>query len=80
MHIIGGAHVQFVNNHYAKFECKGMTIVGVTDYTNQTPKAFRMEKMYKFNTPQNLENIYQMCTNRRCTFSMCEQSFCKVLI
>ena len=30
---IGGAH-QCVNNHYAKFEYKGMNTVGVTDYTN----------------------------------------------
>ena len=29
-----GAHFQCVNNHYAKFECKVMNTVGVTDYTN----------------------------------------------
>ena len=29
-----GAHLQCVNNHYAKFEYKGMNSVGVTDYTN----------------------------------------------
>ena len=34
MHIIGGAHLHCVNNHYAKFESKGMNPVGVTDYTN----------------------------------------------
>ena len=33
MYKIGGA----VNNHYAKFEYKGMKTVVVTDYTNQTP-------------------------------------------
>ena len=32
---IGGAHVQCMNNHYAKFEYKGMKTFGVTDYTNQ---------------------------------------------
>ena len=32
-----GAHLQWVNNHYAKFENKEMEAVGVTDYTNQTP-------------------------------------------
>ena len=32
-----GAHFQCMNNHYAKFEYKGMKNVGVTDYTNQTP-------------------------------------------
>ena len=31
-HIIGGAHLQCVNNHYAKFENKGMKTVGVTDH------------------------------------------------
>ena len=29
-----GAHLQCVNNHYVKFEYKGMKTVGVTDYTN----------------------------------------------
>ena len=29
-----GAHRQFVNNDYAKFEYKGMNTVVVTDYTN----------------------------------------------
>ena len=28
-----GAHLQCVNNHYAKFEYKVMNTVGVTDYT-----------------------------------------------
>ena len=37
VHKVGGAHFQCVNNHYAKFEYKGMKTVGVTDYTNQTP-------------------------------------------
>ena len=34
MHKIDGAHFQCVNNHYVKFEYKGMNTVGVTDYTN----------------------------------------------
>ena len=33
-HKIGGAHLQCVNNHYAKFEYKEMNTVGVTDYTS----------------------------------------------
>ena len=33
-HKIGDANLQCVNNHYAKFECKGMNTVGVKDYTN----------------------------------------------
>ena len=31
---IEGAHLQSVNNHYAKLEYKAMNTVGVTDYTN----------------------------------------------
>ena len=33
VHKIKGAHCQYVNNHYAKFENKGMETFGVTDYT-----------------------------------------------
>ena len=39
------AHIQCVNNHYAKIENKGMKTVGVTYYTYQTPsKHFWTEK------------------------------------
>ena len=34
MHKIGGAHLQCVNNHYAKFEYEGLNTVQVSDYTN----------------------------------------------
>ena len=34
MHKIGGAHLQCVNNHYAKFELKGLNTVRVSEYTN----------------------------------------------
>ena len=34
---MGDAHLQCMNNHYEKFEYKGMKTIGVTDYTNQTP-------------------------------------------
>ena len=45
MHKIGAAHLQCVNNHYAKFEYKGLKTVGITDYTNQTPpKHFGWKK------------------------------------
>ena len=40
----GGAHLQCVNNHIAKFEYKGMKTFRVTDYTNQIPKHFRWKK------------------------------------
>ena len=36
-HKIGGAHLQYVNNHLAKFELKGIKTFGVTDYTNLVP-------------------------------------------
>ena len=40
---IGGTYLQCVNNHYAKFEYKGMKTVGVTDYrrTGQTGPTSR---------------------------------------
>ena len=34
MHKIEGAHPKCVDNHYAKFEYKGIKTGGVTDYTN----------------------------------------------
>ena len=34
VHKIGGAHLQYLNSHYAKFEQKVMKAFGVTDYTN----------------------------------------------
>ena len=37
MHKIEGAHLQYVNNHKAKFELKGMKTFRVTDYTNLAP-------------------------------------------
>ena len=45
VHKTEGAHLQCVNNHYAKFEYKGMETGGVTYYTNQTlPKHFGWKK------------------------------------
>ena len=56
-----GEHLQCMNNHYAKFEYKGMKIAGVTVYTNQTPpNYFGWKKCPKFNTPQN-EEIFIKC-------------------
>ena len=40
---VAGAHLQCVNNHYGKFEYKGMKSVLITDYTQvnnvSTPKG-----------------------------------------
>ena len=42
---IEGAHLQCVNNYYAKFEYKGMKTIRVTDYTNLTsPSHFEWTK------------------------------------
>ena len=38
-----------MDNHYAKFDYKGMKTVGVTDYTNQKPQPISDGKMSKFN-------------------------------
>ena len=62
---IGDAYLQCANNHYAKFEYKGMKTTGATDYTNQTPpKHFRWKKCLKLNTSQKMKKqcIYQMYT------------------
>ena len=73
------AHFQCMDNHYAKFEYKGMKTVGVTDYTNQKPQPISDEKMSKFNIRIKSMKIFMKCAqNRRCTFSICEQSLCKV--
>ena len=79
VHKIGGAHLQCVNNHYAKIENKEIKTVGVTDYTNQTSyKHFCTEKCLS-STPLKTKKIFMKCAlNRRCTFSICEQSLCKV--
>ena len=79
VHIIDGAHLQYANNHYAKFEWKGMKTFGVTDYTNLVPlKCCGRTKMSKFNTPQKWKKNIKHAQNRRCTFSICEQSLGKV--
>ena len=44
VHKIGGAHLQCVNNHYAKFEYKEMKTVWVTDYPNLTALRMADEK------------------------------------
>ena len=59
MYKIGGAHLQCVNNHYAKFEYKRMkTVWSYRLNKPDTPYAFRMINMSKFNTP--LSNVHKM--------------------
>ena len=74
MHKLGGAHLQCMNNQYAKFEGKGMKTAVVTDYTNQTPsKHFWTEKCL-CSIPIKNEKIFMKCAqNRTCTSSICEQ-------
>ena len=60
VHTIGVGHLQWVNNQNAKFKYKGIKIVIVAYYTNQTPQACRLEKMSKFNSPKKhfgLKNV-----------------------
>ena len=78
MHKIEGAHLQCVNNQYAKFEYKGMKSVGVTDYTNKTPsKHFGWKKVH--HSTKKMRKIFiKGAQNRKCTSSMCGQSLYKV--
>ena len=51
---MGGAHLQCVNNHYAKFENKEMKTVGVTDCTQTSHHLSSLDgKMSKLNSPKN---------------------------
>ena len=52
-----------MNNHYAKFEYKDMNTVEDSYYTNQTPQAFRVEKMSQFKTlkmRKYLSNVHKI--------------------
>ena len=57
-----GAHLQCVNNHYAKFENKEMKTVGVTDYTNRAPSKHFYGEKTKFNTPKMKKNKTKLCS------------------
>ena len=61
MYKIGGEHLQCMNNHYAKFEYKGMKTVRVTDYTNQTPPTHFWWKICLSSTPVKYEKIFIKC-------------------
>ena len=55
-----------MNNHYAKFEYKGMKLLELQITQTRTPPpplppfVFRMEKMSKFNTRKICENIFNV--------------------
>ena len=51
-----------VNNHYAKFEHKGMKTFGVTEYTNQTPSKYFWPENILVQHPSKMRNIHEMCT------------------
>ena len=79
MHKIGGAHLQYVNNHLAKFEWTGIKTFGVTDNTNLVPLKCCGRPNVLSSTPlKNEKKIMKCAQNRRCTSSICEQSFGKV--
>ena len=61
---IEGAHLQCVNNHYAKFEYKGINTLGVTEYTNLAPpKNFEWRKCLSSTTVKNEKKI-ETCTKK----------------
>ena len=53
-------HLQCVNNHYAKFEYKGMKTSVVTEYTNQTPSTHFGWKCLSSTSLKN-EKIFMKC-------------------
>ena len=68
MRIIGGAHLQCVNNHYAKFEYSGMKTVGVTDYIKhfgwQECLSSTLSKMRKYlSNLHKIEGAHLQCVN-----------------
>ena len=79
VHKMVGAHFLCVNNQYAKFEYEVMNTVGVTDYTNHAPpKHYGWKKCLSSTQVKKVKKIMKRAQNKRCTFSMCEQSLCKV--
>ena len=58
------AHIQYVNNHHAKFYYKGKKTHGVTDYTNQTPLSISGGIKCLSSTPHKNEKI--RAHSRRC--------------
>ena len=64
VHKIEGAHLHYVNNHYAKFECKGMKTISVTVYTNLTPPMHLWWKKCLSSTPvkneKYLSNVHKI--------------------
>ena len=57
VHKIGGSHLQCVNNHYVKFEYKGMKTVGATDYN----KHFGWQECLS-STPSKMRKYLSICT------------------
>ena len=81
MHKIRGAHLQCVNNHYAKFEYKrNENYLSYRLHKPDTPMHFGRKK-YLSSTPVKNKKIFIKCAqNRRCTSSIYEQSWGKVWI
>ena len=66
MYKIEGANLHCMNNHYAKFEYKGMKTVGVADYTNQTPPMHFGWKTCLSPTPiKNGKLLFIKCAQNR---------------
>ena len=57
---VAGAHLQCVNNHYAKFEYKGMKCFNYRLHTNKQCKHSKGDiPMSKFNNPKNITKCAQ---------------------
>ena len=70
---------QYVNNHEAKFEWKGIKTFGVTDYTNLVPLKCCGGPNVLSSTPlKNEKKKTKRAQNRRCTSLICEQSLGKI--
>ena len=62
VHKIEGAHLQYVNNHLAKFEYKGIKTFGVTDYTNLVPLKCCGRPNVEVQHPSKMTKNYERCT------------------
>ena len=77
MHKIGGTHVQFMNNYYAKFKIfRDENYFSNILHKPDTFLAFYREKILS-SRPKNEKKIMKCVQNMMCTSSMCELSFAK---
>jgi hypothetical protein len=79
--IIGGAHLQYVHKHCAKFKYYWLSMVRVLDYTNKVQSmSYSDKKLLSSKHGKCTEKFVKSAHNRRCTSSICIQTLCKVWI